>query len=102
MGKILDKSFRDELEDILIESGYKEKEAHKIVMCRYKKEVKEGAVKILEKVLSCLKEDKYEELLGMTEFSPSGDGYGRDNCYIDFSELGVDIEDIEDVVNILK
>lgn len=102
MGNILDISFRNELENILLDCGYKKGEAHKIVMCRYKKEVKDEALTILETVISLLKEDRYKEILNMIAFSPSGDGYGCDNYYIDFSKLGKDIEDIGDVIQVLN
>jgi hypothetical protein len=37
----------------------------------------------------------------MIEYSPSGDGYGCDNCYISFKDI-TDCEDIGDVINALK
>lgn len=104
MGNILLKSFRYELETILKESGFKEEKAHKIVVERYNNEIRKGAIEILEKALFLLKEGKLKDLSDMTKYSPSGDGYGCDNVYIDFSSLSPEgeIEDIGDIIEILK
>lgn len=85
--QIYDRVFRQELIAALIEGGFKEKKAIKIVSERHRAAVKEGAIEILEKLTALLKEDRFDEIAGMLAFSPAGDGYGCDNNYIDFSSL---------------
>lgn len=66
--------------------------------------VKEHAIQILEKVISHLKKDEFEEVKSMTNFSPSGDGMGCDNSFIDFKLNSDDKDgtDICQVIDILK
>ena len=85
--QIFDYIVRQELIAALIEGGFKPKKAGKIVSERHRAAVKEGAIEILEKVTALLKEDRFDEIAGMLASSPSGDGYGCDNDYIDFSSL---------------
>jgi len=109
--KIFDYVFREELRLALVDGGFDEKQAQEIVSNRYKIAVKEGTIAILKKVISLIEQDKYEELRKMLRDSPSGDGYGMDNVYVDFSELDQTsyqsrwdkkVYDIGDVVNILS
>ena len=82
MEKIFDKDFRDALEKGLIEAGINESEANKIIKENYQRQLKEVAIKRLEDIIECLRWDNYNSI--PIQESPSGDGYGQDNYYIDF------------------
>ena len=105
MKNILNSNFREELVEALIFSGMSVIQAKKFVTKRYKEEIKKQTLDRLDKVLTLLKEDKFDEIESLIRFSPDGDCMGCDNHYIDFSFLSSEdntIEDIHDVIRILK
>lgn len=55
----------------------------------------------LRKVADLINEGKYDAVLNMLAYSPSGDGYGNDNHYIDFSDSGAG-NDLEHMINKLQ
>lgn len=101
MEKIFDKDFRNELFRCLKESGMKDKEVSGIINKRYKEALKKAVIERLNAVAKAIKEDNIEEINSLTEYSPSGDGYGCDNTYISFKDI-TDCEDIGDVINALR
>lgn len=101
MEKIFDNDFRNELFRCLKESGMKDKEVSGIINKRYKEALKKAVVERLNSVAKAIREDNLEVINDMIEYSPSGDGYGCDNCYISFKDI-TDCEDIGDVINALK
>ena len=52
------------------------------------KAIKDHALKVLRDVTKALNEDKLDVCKEHLESSPSGDGYGCDNQFIDFSWKG--------------
>jgi hypothetical protein len=59
--------------------------------------LKKGAIARLNKVISLLQAGKYDELVeNYLFYSPSGDGYGKNNYCIEFGgpDDGTDIHDI--------
>lgn len=105
MKNILNSNFREELGEALISSGMSFIQAKTIVTNRYKEEIKKQTLDRLDKVLTLLREDKFDEIESLIKFSPAGDCMGNDNHYIDFSFLSSEnntIEDIHDVIRILK
>ena len=69
--------------------------------------VKTDAIAILRAMATHLQKDELEKADEMTQFSPSGDGYGSENSYISFSEImdchdGADIGDIISKMKSLK
>ena len=57
---------------------------------------------ILNKIFTDIKLGKYAEIKKMLAYSPSGDGYGEDNYYINFAyNPGEDI-DIQCYINMLE
>lgn len=60
------------------------------------KELKAHVLNILSEVADAIKNDQFHIIDDMTEESPSGDGYGRDNSYIDFGygDRSMDITEI--------
>lgn len=101
MEKIFDKDFRNELFHCLKESGMKDKEVSGIINKRYKEALKNAVIERLKAVIKAIKEDNIEEINSLTEYSPSGDGYGCNNTYISFKDI-TDCEDIGDVINALR
>ena len=101
MEKIFDKDLRNELFCCLKESGMKDEEVSKIIKKRYKEALKNAVIKRLNTVVKAIKEDNLEEINTIVDNSPSGDGYGCDNCYISFKDI-TDCEDIGDVINALR
>lgn len=101
MEKIFDKDFRNELFRCLKESGMKDKEVSGIINKRYKEALKNAVIERLKAVIKAIKEDNIEEINSLTEYSPSGDGYGCNNTYISFKDI-TDCEDIGDVINALR
>lgn len=99
MEKIFDKDFRDALEKGLIEAGIEKSEANRIIKENYQRQLKKVAIKRLEDIIECLRWDNYNSI--PIQESPSGDGYGQDNYYIDFSDI-TDCEDIGDIINKLN
>lgn len=57
--------------------------------------LKSHTINILENVIDMIKDERYEELENMLVYSPSGDGYGCDNHFINFSYTNDDTEDLE-------
>lgn len=80
----MEKIFEKEVQEYLRASGVSEKEINKIKFTK----LKEFAVKRLQNIANLIENDKFEEISQFTAYSPSGDGMGWDNNYIDFSEIG--------------
>ncbi len=99
MEKIFDKDFRDALENGLIEAGIEKSEANKIIKKNYQMRLKEVVIKRLEDIIECLRWENYNSI--PVAESPSGDGYGQDNFYIDFSDI-TDCDDIGDIISKLQ
>lgn len=66
--------------------------------------LKKHVLKILEEVKQHISNENYEKVEDYLSFSPSGDGYGCANYYIDFGwgEEELDIQDICDKLSQLK
>ena len=68
--------------------------------------LKEFSVKRLKMVVNLIEQDKFDEIKPFTQSSPSGDGYGCDNDFIDFSEVcghnSLDIIELCSELKILK
>jgi hypothetical protein len=90
----MEKIFDNEVIEYLKESGVSQKEIYKI---QYDK-LKEGAIKRLTDVVSLIEDEEFIDLKRMLSESPSGDGYGCDNYFIDFinisSSSSMDIMDV--------
>ena len=107
---ILHKDFRRDFIELLLDAGFNDEEANKLVSSKYKEKLKEEVVKRLKKVTSLIEKEEYDKVKECLAFSPSGDGYGCDNSYIDFSYLfpaddeygRSDIEDLGDVIKELS
>lgn len=107
---ILSKKFRRDFVELLLDAGFKDEEANKLVTKKYKEKLKEETLNHLEKIINLIKEDKFDDVNNLLALSISGDGYGCDNNYIDFSFLDLEgdefgrksIEDLGDVVNELQ
>lgn len=107
---ILHKDFRRDFIELLLDAGFNDEEANKLVSSKYKEKLKKEVVKRLKEVTSLIEKEEYGKVKEYyLAFSPSGDGYGCNNNYIDFSYLfptdehwGSDIEDLGDVINELS
>lgn len=80
----MEKIFEKEVQEYLRASGVSEKEINKIKFTK----IKEFAINRLKTIVNLLENDKFNEISQFTAYSPSGDGMGWDNNYIDFSEIG--------------
>ena len=107
---ILNRDFRRDFIELLLDAGFNDKEANKLVSSKYKEKLKEEVVKRLKEVTSLIEKEEYDKVKECLAFSPSGDGYGCDNHYIDFSYLfsandgsgNEYINDLGDVINELS
>lgn len=107
---ILHKDFRRDFIELLLDAGFNDEEANKLVSSKYKEKLKKEVVKRLKEVTSLIEKEEYGKVKEYyLAFSPSEDGYGCNNNYIDFSYLfptdehgGSDIEDLGDVINELS
>jgi hypothetical protein len=105
---ILHKDFRREFIELLLDKGYDEEEANKLVSSKYKEKLKKEVVKRLKEVTSLIEKEEYDKVKECLAFLPSG--YGYDNNYIDFSYLfpaddeygNRYINDLGDVINELS
>lgn len=62
--------------------------------------LKDHAVDVLDKVKTLIINEEFDKIDALTKFSPSGDGYGLDNTFIDFCFTdNKDGDDIQSVVN---
>lgn len=109
MEAILSKKFRNEMLEMLTEA--KVENPDKIVNTHYKKAIKKETIQHLKDIIKLIENDKYDSIFNLLAFSPAGDGYGLTNYYIDFAfldpdtdknVLSDDIQDLNDVINILK
>jgi len=66
--------------------------------------LKAVVIEKLENIVNIIAGERYKEIGELCESSPAGDGYGRDNMYIDFSynEYEADITDVVDKLMGLK
>jgi len=66
--------------------------------------LKAHGIEILKNILELIKKERYEDILEIyTRCSPSGDGYGLDNTFINFNfSDDVNGDDIEALINKLK
>jgi len=68
--------------------------------------LKQHVIEKLEKVINLVKLGQLDKIEKETAYSPAGDGYGSDTCFINFgiSELGEEWEylDIVEVCNKIK
>ena len=95
----MEKIFDNEVIEYLKESGVSQKEIYKI---QYDK-LKEGAIKRLTDVVSLIEDEEFIDLKRMLSESPSGDGYGCDNYFIDFINISSSSSmDIMDVLSYLE
>lgn len=101
MEKILENEFRNALYSSLEEAGLKHDEIRKIINKKYEEALKNAVVDRLKEVAKLVREGRYSVIEDMISDSPSGDGYGCDNKFIDFSDV-TGLEDIGDVVCALK
>ena len=66
-------------------------------------QLKKAVVEHLEHVAHLIMIEDYSNVEGLLESSPSGDDYGCDNKYIDFSDIyGEDIADVIEKLTHLK
>ena len=47
--------------------------------------VKKHALDILKEVMECIEKEDYDAVEQYWSYSAAGDGYGDDNCFIDFN-----------------
>lgn len=99
MKTILDDECRKMLLKELKELGFKN--ANTIVEEKYKNAIYEEALKIMKNFVECFEQKRYEKMQDMLAFSPAGDGWGADNYYLSFQNLGKNFEDINDVITFL-
>ncbi len=62
--------------------------------------LEKAALDILQEMSIAIQSRNYSKAASMTGYSPSGDGYGCDNSYINFSETSC--EDIGEVLERLE
>jgi len=97
----------------IIELNEKEAQIMKdIISVYYSKEaihniVKERVICRLKNIITYIENEEYDKIESLLVLSPSGDAYGEDNYYIDFSDIAKDliennICDIYDVINFLE
>jgi hypothetical protein len=90
----MEKIFDKEVQKYLKGAGVSEKEINKIKF----NAIKSSALAILERVTSLIKADMYDKVSDFTSVSPSGDGFGCDNVYIEFGDVigehGIDIYEL--------
>ena len=60
------------------------------------------SVEILRKVINHIEKEEFEEVELMMAHSPSGDSYGEDNVYIDFTYLESCHMDIGEIVELMR
>jgi hypothetical protein len=98
----MEKIFDKEVEKYLKESGVSNKEISKI---KFNK-LKENGLKRLKEVIGLIEKDDYNKIQKLTASSPSGDGYGCDNDYINFGDIigavDMDILELSDMLQNLK
>ena len=76
--------FKKETIELLNETfGVSMDEIHRI---QYKT-LHDGVIARLSEVLGLIKRSEYSKVIELTQNSPAGDGYGRDNKFIDFSHI---------------
>lgn len=105
---ILHKDFRRDFIELLLDAGFNDEEANKLVSSKYKEKLKIEVVKRLKEVTSLIEKEEYDKVKECLAFSPSGDGCN--NNYIDFSYLfpaddeygNRYINDLGDVINELS
>lgn len=61
------------------------------------KELKRHAIEVLNKIAKAIEKEDFKTIKENMQFSPSGDGYGEENHFIDFS-WGSPTMDIGDIV----
>lgn len=71
---------------------------------KQKKVLEEHVCKVLMDTMALIKKGDYDKVRECLAFSPSGDGYGSDNYYIDFGygEKSLDMDEILYKLEMLK
>lgn len=68
--------------------------------------LKKHTLGVLNNVYNLITDEKFEDVRKLLEYSPSGDGYGYDNYYINFgyvkSDQHSDTRDISDMLDELQ
>jgi hypothetical protein len=70
--------------------------------------LKAHSISVLENIIELIKTENYSMIDSLLETSPAGDGYGRDNHYINFGHIdyynqyGADIREVVDRLMGLK
>ena len=92
---IVELNEEDSCEKIIVRY-YSKKEIHDIVRDRITDKLKE--------IIKYIENGNYQKIMKDLSESPAGDGYGRDNYYIDFSYVANDLisNDIEDIGTALE
>lgn len=98
MKKILNKDFREETLEYLLEAGVPETDAKELIKGKYKETLREVVVQHLIDIANTISTKQYDVVKEFISFSPAGDGYGCDNYFIDFSKV-CECKDIGQVMN---
>lgn len=99
----MEKIFDEDVQKYLKESGVSDLEIERIKYATLRKE----SLRILKEVYSLIEEERYNQIENYVKYSPSGDGYGCENDYIDFGSIaginkGVDISELSEWLSSLK
>lgn len=98
MKKILNKDFRKETLEYLIEAGVPETDAKELIKNKYKETLREVVVQHLIDIANTISTKQYDVVKEFISFSPAGDECGCDNYFIDFSKV-CGCKDIGQVMN---
>lgn len=99
----MEKIFDKDVQKYLKESGVSDLEIERIKYATLRKE----SISILKEVSALIEEEKYNQIENYVKYSPSGDGFGCENYYIDFGSIigsydGVDIRELSEWLSSLK
>jgi hypothetical protein len=99
----MEKIFDEEVISYLKSTGVSEKEINKI---KFKK-TKELSLDRLRLICELIEKEEFEEIKKYLSYSPSGDGYGCENYFIDFNFItggreSVDTNDLSMLLRELK
>lgn len=79
----MEKIFDEEVQNYLASAGVSKTEIAKI---KYKA-LREESIKTLRIIIGLISNEQYDKVKDFTKHSSSGDGYGSENDYIDFSDI---------------